>query len=814
MGDLQEVSVFFAEQEASNPSISDISDKSWGVADTITSSIIFSLRPTVLADRKRNEVIKFIHSLVKRICHVEVLPYGSVPLKTYLPDGDIDMTAFSGANVEEAVASEIVSELQRQEKDSKAEFVVKEIRLINAEVKLVKCLVENIVVDISFNQIGGLCTLCFLEQVDRVIGKDHLFKRSILLIKAWCYYESRILGAHHGLISTYALETLVLYVFQLFHSTLDGPLAVLYKFLDYYSKFDWKTYCITLRGPVRLSSLPKFETVLPENLVGGLLLTENFYRHCVDAFSVPLKNVGMQTGTFHKKHLNIIDPLNDFNNLGRSVSEGNFYRIKSAFKFGARKLGHILLQSEDSIAAEICMFLSNTLDRHGSRQRPDVQDEATHTSAPSLTHPATSDQDGVRIFTALDAGMNFRTLNEKQTGSTHWSTDVDGSAIECNMLNPKYHLSGDAEDDAISGVQGLQIQNESQNNSSTCMEKTDLQEGNPPYAPHLYFCKPSLGCGELKYEVSTQSKDHDNIASYAVLQESEEWKGTDKGYDLGSEVQGHVISVDVPSADSHTASLELSDSSLDLLGDFDSHFHFLRYGQWFLDVRSNMHSWPVPLPPLPPPPPSPLHLYSMNPWEAMQHPLLQNGFPNGNVNGLVHGPGFYPPMNPMIMPHSSYGFEEMSKPRGTGTYFPNLNRSPRGYRPSTFKGRIKAPARSPRSNGQGSRFIEFPVEQNVGLLGYLDGQHSDQWRNVNGPIVQPNGVIDYPPFFHALPGAHFQESIRQPRPDVLLESVNPVLPTRGIRNPGADVGLGDVRSTRQPSSYYLKDEDDFPPLSS
>lgn len=63
-------------------------------------------------------------------------------------------------------------------------------------------------------------------QVDQLIGKDHLFKRSIILIKAWCYYESRILGAHHGLISTYALETLVLYIFHLFHSTLDGPLAV------------------------------------------------------------------------------------------------------------------------------------------------------------------------------------------------------------------------------------------------------------------------------------------------------------------------------------------------------------------------------------------------------------------------------------------------------------------------------------------------------------------------------------------------------------------------------------------------------------
>lgn len=33
------------------------------------------------------------------------------------------------------------------------------------QVKIVKCIVENIVVDITFNQIGGLSTLCFFEQV-------------------------------------------------------------------------------------------------------------------------------------------------------------------------------------------------------------------------------------------------------------------------------------------------------------------------------------------------------------------------------------------------------------------------------------------------------------------------------------------------------------------------------------------------------------------------------------------------------------------------------------------------------------------------
>lgn len=65
-----------------------------------------------------------------------------------------------------------------------------------------------------------------LLQVDHLINQNHLFKRSIILIKAWCYYESRLLGAHHGLISTYALETLVLYIFHMFNNSFAGPLEV------------------------------------------------------------------------------------------------------------------------------------------------------------------------------------------------------------------------------------------------------------------------------------------------------------------------------------------------------------------------------------------------------------------------------------------------------------------------------------------------------------------------------------------------------------------------------------------------------------
>ena len=58
------------------------------------------------------------------------------------------------------------------------------------QVKLLKCLVDNIVVDISFDMLGGISTVCFLESIDRFIRKEHLFKRSIILV-----------SSHHVLLS-------------------------------------------------------------------------------------------------------------------------------------------------------------------------------------------------------------------------------------------------------------------------------------------------------------------------------------------------------------------------------------------------------------------------------------------------------------------------------------------------------------------------------------------------------------------------------------------------------------------------------------
>ncbi|KAL9270826.1 hypothetical protein AKJ16_DCAP22775 [Drosera capensis] len=381
--------------------IRDIDGDRWLNAEKKTADLIACIQPNQPSEERRNAVADYVQRLIRKCFPCEVCTFGSVPLKTYLPDGDIDVTTLcENQTLKETWASQVRDMLESEEKNENAEFHVKEVQYIQAEVKIIKCLVENIVVDISFNQIGGLCTLCFLEevyfhpdsalygishfyaktktkcllQVDGLINQNHLFKRSIILIKAWCYYESRILGAHHGLISTYALETLVLYIFHVFNNTFAGPLEVLYRFLEFFSNFDWDNFCLSLWGPVPISSLPDVTAEPPRKDGGELNLSQYLVNLCRIQYTVSLdgqENQGQGT-PFISKHFNVIDPLRVNNNLGRSVSKGNFFRIRSAFAFGAKRLARLLDCPEEDIGSELNQFFMNTWDRHGSGNRPDV----------------------------------------------------------------------------------------------------------------------------------------------------------------------------------------------------------------------------------------------------------------------------------------------------------------------------------------------------------------------------------------------------------------------------------------------------------
>ncbi|WVZ56854.1 hypothetical protein U9M48_007326 [Paspalum notatum var. saurae] len=341
-------------------------------AGAAADEVVRRVRPTEASERLRAEVVDYARRLVGSTLGCEVFAFGSVPLKTYLPDGDIDLTVLGNTSYDSTLVNDVYCILESEEQNNDAEFVVKELERIDAEVRLIKCTIENIIVDISFNQTGGICTLCFLELVDRKVGKKHLFKRSIILIKAWCYYESRLLGAHHGLISTYALEVLILYIFNLFHKSLHNPLEVLYRFLEYFSKFDWDNYCISLNGPVALSSLPNLIVEATVTHTDELLFDREFLKGSVDKATVSPKSFDACYTRFRPKHLNIIDPLKEYNNLGRSVNKASFNRIRTALLYGARKLRHILMLPSEVIPDEIYGFFKNTLERNGRGIRPDI----------------------------------------------------------------------------------------------------------------------------------------------------------------------------------------------------------------------------------------------------------------------------------------------------------------------------------------------------------------------------------------------------------------------------------------------------------
>ena len=199
---------------------------------------------------------------------LQVLPFGSVPLRTYLPDGDNDLAVFvpPGGGASNRDWADCIAAALREAAAAAAEAAaaggpspwldIQEVHVVSAEVPVAKCLVDGLLFDLSVNTLNGLSTLAFVEEVSQAVdvasGCSGLFKDSLLLIKAWCYYEGRLLGAPHGLVSTYALEVLTLHVLQAFPSRTRAPLEALRRFLEYYAAFDWEAYGVALEGVVPL----------------------------------------------------------------------------------------------------------------------------------------------------------------------------------------------------------------------------------------------------------------------------------------------------------------------------------------------------------------------------------------------------------------------------------------------------------------------------------------------------------------------------------------------------------------------------------
>ena len=111
---------------------------------------------------------------------------GSTALRSYLPESDIDLVAFTDRDPKQFLSSVFASLFAAVPDDSHSPFrqmVIRNIEFVNARTNVVHCVVDNTVVDVTVNQLGAMATLTFLEKADKIVGHDHLFKKSLLLIK-------------------------------------------------------------------------------------------------------------------------------------------------------------------------------------------------------------------------------------------------------------------------------------------------------------------------------------------------------------------------------------------------------------------------------------------------------------------------------------------------------------------------------------------------------------------------------------------------------------------------------------------------------
>jgi len=175
--------------------------------------------------------------------------------------------------------------LQQQEPPSQSSHIISHVSFMNEHGEhSLQCIVGNTTVDIRANMKIDLCFVAFLEEIDRAVGGNHLFKKSLTLVRAWwtletsAYSNIQITPLH---LPDSSLCIMICAIFSRNASKITHPLHALSIFLSEYASFDWSTYGLTVYGPVLLSSLRNdisiteaCSTLCPDSLIGSHIINK------------------------------------------------------------------------------------------------------------------------------------------------------------------------------------------------------------------------------------------------------------------------------------------------------------------------------------------------------------------------------------------------------------------------------------------------------------------------------------------------------------------------------------------------------------
>lgn len=335
---------------------------------------------------------------------------------------------------------------------------------------------------------------------------------------------------------------------------------------------------------------------------------------------------------------------------------GNFYRIRSAFKYGAHKLGQLLLRPKNEIADEILNFFSNTRAMHERHQH------SSHTRHLLLEF---SDQES--LSASLSSPVEF--LSDDGIPLKSSVSDFDYDSVELDRFSVR-EVSPETASEACDSVDGSFVSGHSiiegkcllsHSNSSTENGSSEDQQIDLADSERFGF---NLWLKNREEHVELNNKylsclDNPGVVCNCTTGSS-------------STLKAHIsenLSFDYGELD--TASVggesEASNPLADLTGDYHSNIRSLLSAQlchgFALSAAPMVLSRPS----------SPLRIQNKKPRDIICRSisLKENEFSQKDTNVMSTNHITWANSDSALF-SNAFHFQGTQKPRGIGTYFPNM----------------------------------------------------------------------------------------------------------------------------------------------
>ena len=369
-----------------------------------TNFIIKLVGPNEERENDRNSKYSLVKKIIEDSLVVQypdyipyIFLYGSFPLKNYLKDSDMDITIIFENKIDHKIildlSQDIINEILLKIKDSFENYNKKnnqtlfyDINIINANIKLLKCQIQSIPLDISINNFFGLLKIIFMNNIFNQIEKTFknknegnnnlevnnkliIFKRTIILIKAWCTYEGSLMGSNIGLMASYGLEILIVYMFNLYYKDINNEIEGFFYFFNLMKNVDIENNIFSIFGLIPINEFHSkfFISEKDKNNLGSEPFwyinndekkNDNYLFNIKEIKEILIKinnspiNISINNNknkdeilfkkSFTEKLFNILDPIKLENNLGKSINYHSFSKMKGVLKYITKEFNNII----------------------------------------------------------------------------------------------------------------------------------------------------------------------------------------------------------------------------------------------------------------------------------------------------------------------------------------------------------------------------------------------------------------------------------------------------------------------------------------